>query len=82
MTTAPESIVSDYKFGFFDEEEALFKANKGLNADIVNMISDMKDEPQWMRDFRLRSLDLFRKYDRNPSWASPEMDKVNFDDIH
>ena len=82
MTTAPESIVSDYKFGFFDEEEALFKANKGLNADIVNMISDMKDEPQWMRDFRLRSLDLFRKYDRNPSWASPVMDEVNFDDIH
>ncbi len=82
MTTAPESIVSDYKFGFFDEEEALFKANKGLNADIVNMISDMKDEPQWMRDFRLRSLELFQKYDRNPAWASPVMDEVNFDDIH
>ncbi len=82
MTTAPESIVSDYKFGFFDEEEALFKANKGLNADIVNMISDMKDEPQWMRDFRLRSLELFQKYDGNPSWASPVMDEVNFDDIH
>ena len=82
MTTAPESIVSDYKFGFFDEEEALFKANKGLNADIVNMISNMKDEPQWMRDFRLRSLELFQKYDRNPSWASDVMDEINFDDIH
>ncbi len=82
MTTAPESIVSDYKFGFFDEEEALFKANKGLNADIVNMISDMKDEPQWMRDFRLRSLELFQKYDRNPSWASEVMNEINFDDIH
>ncbi|MEO8540800.1 MAG: Fe-S cluster assembly protein SufB, partial [bacterium] len=71
MTTAPESIVSDYKFGFFDEEEALFKAKKGINADIVNMISDMKDEPQWMRDFRLRSLELFLKNDHDPAWASP-----------
>ena len=82
MTTAPESIVSDYKFGFFDEEEALFKAKKGLNADIVNMISDMKDEPQWMRDFRLRALELFQKYPGNPAWASPIMDEVDFDDIH
>lgn len=61
MTTAPETIVSEYKYGFFDEEEALFKANKGLNADIVNMISDMKGEPQWMREFRLRSLEIFQQ---------------------
>jgi len=87
MTTAPESIapehiVSEYKFGFFDKEEALFKANKGLNADIVRIISDMKDEPQWMRDFRLRSLEKFWTFEKNPAWASPIMDEVNFDDIH
>ena len=58
---APETIVTDYKYGFFDPEEALFKANKGLTPEIVNMISEMKDEPQWMRDFRLRALDLFRE---------------------
>jgi Fe-S cluster assembly protein SufB len=81
-TTAPETIVSDYKFGFFDEEEALFKAKKGLSADIVNMISDMKDEPQWMREFRLKSLERFRQYEGNPAWASPVMDEVDFDNIH
>jgi len=81
MTTAPESIVSDYKFGFFDEEEALFKAKKGVNADIVNMISDMKDEPQWMREFRLKSLAQFYKMD-NPSWGSPQLDELDFDNIH
>jgi len=81
MTTAPESIVSDYKFGFFDKEEALFKAKKGINADIVNMISDMKDEPQWMRDFRLRSLELFFQKE-DPAWASEVLSELNFNDIH
>ncbi len=81
MTTAPASIVSDYKFGFFDKEEALFKAKKGVNPDIVNMISDMKDEPQWMREFRLRALELFRQKE-DPAWASPVLKDLDFDDIH
>ena len=81
MTTAPESIVSDYKYGFFDKEEALFKANKGLNADIVNMISDMKDEPQWMREFRLRSLELFYQRE-DPAWGSEVLKELDFDSIH
>ena len=65
MSNKTETIKNDdYEWGFHDEEEALFKANKGLTPEIVKTISKMKNEPQWMLDFRLRSLDLFleKKY--------------------
>ncbi len=84
MTTATNLINSDNyetKFGFHDDETAFFKANKGLTTDVVNMISDMKDEPQWMRDFRLKSLALFYEKE-NPSWGSPQLDELDFNDIH
>ena len=84
MTTATSLINSDNyetKFGFHDDEKAFFKANNGLTADVVNMISDMKDEPQWMRDFRLKSLALFYEKE-NPSWGSPQLDELDFNDIH
>ena len=69
------------KWGFFDEEESLFKANKGLTPEIVSMISDMKDEPDWMREFRLHSLELFRSKE-NPPWATERLNDLDFDNIH
>ena len=86
MTTATATSVIDSdtyetKFGFHDDEIAFFKSNKGLTADVVNMISDMKDEPQWMRDFRLKSLAQFYKME-NPSWGSPQLNDLDFDNIH
>ena len=69
--TAPADINTDSyetKYGFFDKDEALFKSNKGLTPEIVAMISEMKDEPQWMRDFRQRSLETFREKS-NPAWG-------------
>src|SRR5690606_32884311 len=62
-------------------EEALFKANKGLSKEIVNLISDMKGEPQWMRDFRLRALDHFFQK-QNPPWATKLLETIDFDEIH
>ncbi|MBI2765619.1 MAG: Fe-S cluster assembly protein SufB [Chloroflexi bacterium] len=82
MTTAPELIKQEgYKFGFFDEEEALFKANKGLTPEIVEMISRMKDEPKWMLEFRLRALELFRSKP-NPPWATEQLNDIDFENIH
>ncbi|MGI8926258.1 MAG: Fe-S cluster assembly protein SufB [Tepidiformaceae bacterium] len=83
MTATAELIKTEgYKFGFFDEEEALFKANKGLTPELVQMISEMKDEPQWMRAQRMRALELFHERE-NPKWASTEQLKdIDFDNIH
>jgi Fe-S cluster assembly protein SufB len=73
---------ADYKWGFYDKEEALFKAHKGLTTEIVETISEMKDEPAWMREFRLDALERFRTLE-NPKWASTDqLQDIQFDDIH
>jgi Fe-S cluster assembly protein SufB len=53
-------IVSGYKFGWHDPEfKPINTPRKGLDRDVVAQISELKDEPKWMRDFRLRALELF-----------------------
>src|SRR4029079_1822570 len=53
-------IKDSYQYGFHDSETAYaFKAKKGLNREVVEEISDHKQEPQWMREFRLKALEHF-----------------------
>ena len=66
------------KYGFRTETKAVFKARKGLDAEIVNQISDMKDEPDWMRDFRLKSLEIFNSKPM-PAWGGEI--SLDFQDI-
>ncbi len=54
-------IGNDYKYGFHDKEDYIFKSGRGLTEEIVTYISKTKNEPQWMLDFRLRALAIFRK---------------------
>ncbi len=54
-------IGTDYKYGFRDKEDYIFKSGRGLTTEIVTYISKTKNEPQWMLDFRLKALDIFRK---------------------
>jgi Fe-S cluster assembly protein SufB len=74
---------ADYKekFGFHDSESGYaYKAPKGLSREIVESISDYKNEPQWMRDFRLKALEHF--YSRpTPKWGG-NLDQIDWDDIH
>ncbi len=84
MTTTASLISNDNyeaKFGFHDDEKAFFTSNRGLNEDVVRMISQMKDEPQWMLDFRLRSLKLFHERE-DPTWGSALLKEIDFDKIH
>lgn len=46
--------LDEYKYGFSSPEHYAFKAEKGLNEKIVRQISEMKNEPGWMTDYRLR----------------------------
>src|SRR5215213_7606076 len=80
---ALQDIGSDYeeRFGFHDPENYLFKAPKGLTRELVEQISAFKNEPQWMLDFRLKSLDHFLARPM-PKWGSPMLAEVDFDDIH
>ncbi|QGJ68468.1 Iron-regulated ABC transporter membrane component SufB [Planctomycetales bacterium 10988] len=67
------------KYDFRNEEKYIFKSRKGLDADIVSEISAMKKEPEWMRDFRLRSLDIFNSKPM-PNWGGNI--NIDFQDIY
>lgn len=70
-----------YKYGFHDPVEPVFKTEKGLNEDVVRMISAKKNEPEWMLEFRLNA---YREFISKPmpNWGSPLLQEVNFDDIY
>ncbi|MGZ9848535.1 Fe-S cluster assembly protein SufB [Macrococcus psychrotolerans] len=74
---APE--VGDYKYGFHDKDVSIFRSERGLTEDIVREISKMKEEPQWMLDFRLKSLKQFYKMPM-PTWGG-DLSELNFDEI-
>jgi Fe-S cluster assembly protein SufB len=69
------------KFGFHDPESGYaYKAPKGLSREVVESISDYKNEPAWMREFRLKSLEHF--YSRpTPDWGG-NLGQIDFNDIH
>ena len=69
-----------YKLGWSDEEDYVFKPKKGLNTDIVQEMSWMKSEPDWMRNFRLKSLSRFEKRPM-PNWGG-DMSGIDFDNIY
>jgi Fe-S cluster assembly protein SufB len=78
---APEStdaIGEINKYNFRTESKAVFKARKGIDREIVAQISEMKGEPDWMREFRLKSLDIFNSKPM-PHWGGDI--SVNFQDI-
>ena len=60
--------IGDYKYGFKDKDVSIFRAGRGLTKEIVEEISRMKEEPQWMLDFRLKSLDKFYEMPM-PQWG-------------
>lgn len=72
--------IGQYKYGFHDPENYVFKSQKGLSREVVENISRMKGEPQWMLDFRLKALDHFLSR-RMPSWG-PDISDLHLDDIY
>ncbi|MCK9861758.1 Fe-S cluster assembly protein SufB [Paenibacillus sp. ATY16] len=71
--------MEDYKYGFRDEHKAVFQSGKGLTEEIVRTISEMKGEPDWMLEFRLKSLEQFNKMPM-PNWGG-DMADLDFSDI-
>ncbi len=69
-----------YRFGWHDPEHAVFKPKKGLTEGVVEEISAIKSEPDWMRKFRLKSLKHFRQ--RPMPWWGADLSTIDFDDIY
>jgi len=80
MTT--ENLDMDYsKYDFKDSTEMyVHLSKKGLSKDTVREISKLKDEPEWMLDFRLRAYDVFMKKPM-PQWGG-DLNKIDFQNIY
>ncbi len=70
----------EYEFGFTTDIETE-KIEKGLNEDIIRLISAKKEEPQWLLDFRLESFAIWKEM-VEPKWAHVKYKKPDFQDIH
>lgn len=68
----------EYKYGFHDEDVSVYNTGKGLNEEIVTAISKMKNEPEWMLEFRLNSYRKFMEMDIQ-TWG-PDVTNIDFDD--
>lgn len=77
MSTVPE--LEEYKFGFHDDVEPVFSTGDGLTEDVVREISRVKGEPEWMLDFRLKSLEQFNKMPMQ-EWG-PDLSDIDFSKI-
>ena len=71
--------IQDYKYGFSKPENYVFKSRKGLNTSVVEQISSMKSEPEWMRESRLRALEIFSSK-KMPTWGA-NLSTINFGNI-
>lgn len=75
---ALDEIVGDYKYGFKTSVDNVLTSGKGLSRSVVEFISKAKNEPDWMREFRLKSYDAFLRLE-NPKWG-PDLSGIDFQD--
>jgi len=82
--TSDREILADlkdeYKYGWSQPEDYVFKARKGLDHEIVEMISRMKKEPDWMRKLRHDSLDVFFSKPI-PTWGA-DLSAIDYNEIY
>lgn len=82
MSTVENDVgIGEYQYGFHDPtDKYTFRGEKGLNHEVVAAISERKNEPAWMRQFRLDSLDIFLQKPM-PQWGG-DLNKLDFQDIY
>lgn len=75
-----KDVADNYTLGHHDDVEYEFRSDMGLTAKLVNEISTMKDEPEWMKKYRL---DALKRYEgmEIPKWGG-NIEEINFDQIH
>ncbi len=75
-----QGVKDEYQYGFHDDVEPVFKPAKGLSHELIDQISDLKNEPDWMRQFRHEALDIFWSKPM-PTWGA-DLSGIDFDDIY
>jgi len=81
INPVPENVdLGAYKYGWHDPVASVFTPKKGLSHHVVEEIYQMKNEPEWMRKFRHKSLDYFLRRPM-PQWGG-DLNKIDFDNIY
>ncbi len=73
-------VTDQYKYGFVTDIETEL-APKGLNEDIVRLISAKKNEPDWLLEFRLKALEAWKQMEE-PTWAKVKYPPIDYQDLH
>jgi len=68
----------EYQFGFHDEDVSVYRTKKGISRKIVEEISKIKGEPEWMTEFRLKAFEVFESKPM-PLWG-PSLESIRFED--
>ncbi|MFL2894193.1 MAG: Fe-S cluster assembly protein SufB [Opitutales bacterium] len=72
--------LKEYKYGFSTDIESI-KAPKGLNEKVIKFISNIKKEPKWLLDWRLRAYERLKVL-KEPDWQKPKYPKINYQDLY
>ena len=72
--------IKEYKYGFSTNIENV-RAPKGLNKEVIKFISNIKKEPQWMLDWRLKAYERLQQL-KEPDWQKPKFPKINYQDLY
>ncbi len=75
-----DEVKQEYQYGFSDPEKYAFKSGRGLSHQVIDTMSDFKNEPDWMRQFRHQSLDIFLSKPM-PAWGA-NLSDIDFDNIY
>ena len=67
-----------YKYGFTTDIEST-RAPKGLNEEVIRFISNIKKEPEWMLQYRLKAFERFKQL-KEPNWQKPKYPKIDYQD--
>src|SRR5438445_13600484 len=74
-----KELTKGYRFGWSDPAHSVFTPKRGLSEQVVEEISYMKSEPEWMRKFRLKALKHFQA--RPMPWWGADLSDIDFQDI-
>ncbi|WP_071130955.1 Fe-S cluster assembly protein SufB [Enterococcus timonensis] len=72
---------NEYEYGFHDDVTPVYTTGVGLSEDVIRKISAAKEEPEWMLEFRLKSLAIYNKLKMpsyGPDLSELELDKINY----
>ena len=72
--------LKEYKYGFTTDVENI-TSPKGLNEETIKFISNIKNEPEWMFEWRMKAFNRLKKIEE-PNWQKPKYPKIDYNDLY